>query len=688
MCGITGYLHSDRQQPSHPQLLRRMSDAIAHRGPDGSGAWFGDGVGLAHRRLSIIDLEGGRQPLGNEDDSVQVVFNGEIYNYRELRDDLLKRGHVFRTHSDTEVLVHLYEEFGGEMVTRLRGMFAFAIWDSRKHRLLLARDRVGIKPMYVFRNHEWLVFGSELKALLAHPAVPRDVSAPAIDDYFSYGMIPGASTIFRGVEKLLPGHVMSIDADRWSFSTKRYWQLKFTPDESLSLSDWREAVSSKLRETVQAHLVADVPVGAFLSGGLDSSMIVADATRGDQPMQTFSMGFREAAFNELPHARAVAEHFGTQHHEELVTPDAASLLTQLTEYYDEPFADSSAIPTFLVSQLAARHLKVVLSGDGGDEALGGYSRYKHDLKEASLRNLVPSWLRHSLLAGIARLWPRTDWLPRPLRLKSALTNLSLDADAAYANTLTLCRQPGRSQLLSADVLHELCGHDSQRIARESFARAGQAGTLDVLAGMIAADMGTLLPDDYLVKVDRASMANGLEVRPPLLDHEFLELCARLPSRWKIRDGETKWLLRELSRDVLPDSIRNRPKQGFEVPLDAWFRGPLRGMFSDLVLSPNAAVSNLINPREARRVFDAHQRGTGRHGTVLWMLLSLSAWAERYLSAKGDKHDDCRLSLRERTSFRGAKGDKVTATELTPSGSPGVASFESPFAQSFSGEGQP
>ena len=639
MCGIAGYLHVDRHQPSHPQLLRRMSDAIAHRGPNGSGAWFGDGIGLAHRRLSIIDLEGGRQPLGNEDDSVQVVFNGEIYNYRELRHELEQRGHVFRTHSDTEVLVHLYEEFGGEMVTRLRGMFAFAIWDSRHRRLLLARDRVGIKPLYFFRNHEWLVFGSELKAVLAHPSVPRDVSAPAIDDYFTYGMIPGSSTIFRGVEKLLPGHLLSVDADRWSFSTKRYWQLNFAPDESLSLGDWREAVSSKLRETVQAHLIADVPVGAFLSGGLDSSMIVADASRIGQPLHTFSMGFREAAFNELPHARAVAEQFGTQHHEELVTPDAGSLLNHLTEYYDEPFADSSAIPTYLVSQLAARHVKVVLSGDGGDEALGGYSRYKHDLQEDSLRRMVPGWLRRSLLAALAKLWPRTDWLPRPLRLKSALTNLSLNSDAAYANTLTLCRQPGRSRLLSADVLSELRGHDSQRIVRESFARTSAN---DPLSGMIAADMATLLPDDYLVKVDRASMAHGLEVRPPLLDHEFLELCARLPSRWKIRDGETKWLLRELSRDVLPDSIRNRPKQGFEVPLDAWFRGPLREMFADLVLSPNSAVSNLIDPREARRLFDAHQRGTARNGTVLWMLLSLAAWAERYLG-KGQAPQNSELA---------------------------------------------
>ncbi len=646
MCGITGYLHHDRQRPAAARLLRGMADAIAHRGPDADGYWFGDGIGLAHRRLSIIDLEGGRQPLGNEDDSIQVVFNGEIYNYRELRDDLIRRGHVFRTHSDTEVLVHLYEEHGDEMVSRLRGMFAFAIWDSRRRRMLLARDRVGIKPLYVFRNHEWLLFGSELKAILAHPAVPRDIAPSAIDDYFTYGMIPGASTIFRGIEKLLPGHVLSIEADTWSIRTRRYWQLEFSADESVTLPQWREAVQDKLRETVRAHLIADVPVGAFLSGGLDSSMMVALATAENPTLlRTFSMGFRESAFNELPHARAVAQHFGTEHTEEIVSADAAEVLTQLTKFYDEPFADSSAIPTFLVSRLAAREVKVVLSGDGGDEAFGGYARYKHDLKEDSLRHCLPRWLRRSLLAAMARLWPKLDWLPRPLRLKSALTNLSLDADAAYANTLTLCRQPGRQHLLSADIRAALRDHDSQQIAREGFRRShvrqnvggsgefpqsGDCGYGDPLSGMIAADMATLLPDDYLVKVDRASMAHGLEVRPPLLDHELLELCARLPSCWKIRDGETKWLLRELSADVLPESIRQRPKQGFEVPLDVWFRGPLRAMFADLVLSPNSAVADLINLTEARRAFDAHQRGTARNGTLLWMLLSLAAWADRYL----------------------------------------------------------
>ncbi|TXT17326.1 MAG: asparagine synthase (glutamine-hydrolysing) [Planctomycetota bacterium] len=458
MCGIAGYLHVDRQRPADAELLRRMSDAIVHRGPDGSGAWFGDGVGLAHRRLSIIDLEGGRQPLGNEDNSIQVVFNGEIYNYRELRTDLERRGHVFRTHSDTEVLVHL----------------------------LLARDRVGIKPLYVFRNSEWLLFGSELKTLLAHPAVPRNISPTALDDYFTFGMIPGDATIFRGVEKLPPAHVLTVHADSWTIRTQRYWQLDFTPDESLTLPQWKEAVADKLRETVKAHLVADVPVGAFLSGGLDSSMIVAEATaQNPSLLRTFSIGFRESRFNELPHARAIAEHFGTEHVEEIVTADAASLLPQLTHFYDEPFADSSAIPTFLVSKLAAQHVKVVLSGDGGDEALGGYSRYAHDLKEASLRQLLPRWLRRTLLAGIARAWPKLDWLPRPLRLKSALTNLSLDPDAAYANTLTLCRQPGRSRLLSSDVWNALSGHDSQRIAREAFARACQTGKPDLLRTIIS-----------------------------------------------------------------------------------------------------------------------------------------------------------------------------------------------------------
>lgn len=632
MCGIAGIVYRNADRPVDRDVLASMAGAIAHRGPDAEGFFVDRNVGLAHRRLSIIDLTGGDQPIGNEDGRVQIVFNGEIYNFHELRHDLEARGHQFRTTSDTEVIVHAYEEFGDACVERLRGMFAFAIWDARQRRLLLARDRVGIKPLFVSLNGERLIFGSELKALLAHGDVDRNVDPAAIDDFFNYGMIPGSRSIFRGVEKLLPAHTLSIDLDTWRVTRRRYWQLQFAPDESLSCEDWQAALLDKLRESVRVHLIADVPVGSFLSGGMDSSVVTGLASAAlPTPIQTFSIGFREARFSELDAAREIAEHFGTEHTEQIVEANAAELLPSLAQFYDEPFADSSALPTFLVSRLASHDVKVVLSGDGGDEALGGYSRYAHDLREASIRRLIPNCLRRPWLAAAASLWPKADWLPRPLRLKTALTNLSLaDADA-YANTLSLCRQPLRSRLLNAELREQLVSHRGSLIAANGYR---SAATNDPLSGMIAADMATLLPDDYLVKVDRASMACGLEVRPPMLDHEFLELCARIPSRWKIRNNETKWLLRETAKSLLPESILKRPKQGFEIPVDIWLRGPLQDMFRETVLSTSSPISPFVDQQVAARTYESHLRGTGRHGSTLWSLLSLAVWAERYLTPNG------------------------------------------------------
>ena len=627
MCGIAGVVYSESGRSVDPGVLKRMADSIAHRGPDADGFHIDRNVGLAHRRLSIIDLEGGDQPIGNEDGSIQVVFNGEIYNFRELRSELESKGHQFRTHSDTEVIVHLYEELGDRCVERLRGMFAIALWDARKQRLLLARDRVGIKPLFVSVNDGRIVFGSELKPLLAHGDVRRDIDPAAIDEYLNFGVVPGDRCIFRGVEKLLPGHVLTVDVSRWQIERRRYWQLNFEADETLSIDEWQEAILAKLDETVRLHLLADVPVGSLLSGGIDSSIVTGLASRAlSTPIQTFSMGFREAAFNELPAAREIAEHFGTEHTEQVVSPDAVSLLPQLTNFYDEPFADSSAVPTFLVSQIASQHVKVVLSGDGGDEALGGYSRYAHDLKEASVRRLIPSWLRRPFLSTLASAWPKADWLPRPMRLKTFLTNMSLPPGEAYANTLSLCRLPLRHQLLNADFASAVKRHNPAHAAAKGFLNGGP----DPLNGMIAADMATLLPDDYLVKVDRASMANGLEVRPPMLDHEFLELCARVPARLKINHGETKWLLRQTARSLVPPSIIDRPKQGFEIPVDQWFRGPLGELFRETVLSSTSSVGGIVNQSTAKRMFDRHCRGTGRHGSTLWSLLTLASWADQYL----------------------------------------------------------
>ena len=630
MCGIAGILYADRDRPVDPVVLAAMGDAIAHRGPDAEGFLVEPGIGLAHRRLSIIDLDGGDQPIGNEDGSVQVVFNGEIYNFRELRRDLESRGHRFRTRSDTEVLVHLYEEHGDRLVDRLRGMFAFALWDRRRGRLLLARDRVGIKPLYVYRDAEKLLFGSEIKALLAYPGLPRAVDPAAVEDFLAFGMVPGPGSIFRGIEKLPPAHVLAADPGAFSQEYRRYWALRFEPDERPGPEEWAEAIRAKVEESVRLHLVADVPVGAFLSGGMDSSVVVASASgHAPGPVRTFSMGFREAASCELPYARRVAEQFGCRHEEEVVTPDAAGLLDDLSLYFDEPFADTSAVPTLLVSRLARSRVKVVLSGDGGDEAFGGYPRYAHDLREADVRRRLPAWVRRGVLGPAGRAWPKADWLPRPLRAKTALTNLALDPSAAYANTLTICRPPLRRRLLAPDLAAALDGHRPGRGARDGYDLAPPG---DPLAGMISADVATVLPDDFLVKVDRASMAAGLEVRPPLLDHELLELAARIPSRHKVRDGQTKWIFKHAYRPRLPADVVDRPKRGFEMPVDAWLRGPLRPMFEAAVLDPRARVGGLIDQAAARGLYHAHLAGTGRHGNVLWSLLVLARWADRYLAA--------------------------------------------------------
>jgi asparagine synthase (glutamine-hydrolysing) len=629
MCGIAGVLYADHTREVEPVRLAAMSGAIAHRGPDGDGLFRAPGVGLIHRRLSIIDLAGGSQPLSNEDGRIQVVFNGEIYNYRELKRELEAKGHLFATSSDTEVLVHLYEECGERLVERLRGMFAFAIWDSPQRRLLLARDRLGIKPLYFLRDGKRLLFASELKAVLAAGDVPRELDVASLEDYLTLGVVSGTRSIFRGIEKLAPGHTLSIDANHWDARPRCYWRLEFVPDDTLSSEDWQQAVRSKLDETVERHLIADVPVGAFLSGGIDSSVITALAAgKTREPIQTFSIGFREDQFNELPYARQTAEKYGTRHTEEIVTANAAELLDELCWYYDEPFADSSAIPTMLVSRLAARHVKVVLSGDGGDEAFGGYARYPHDLAEAAIRRRLPAWLRQRLLAPLGRAWPKANWMPRWLRAKTTLTNLAADADAAYANTLSICRPPLRRELLAADVAHSLNGHQSERLVREAYLH--QPG--DPLSRMIATDVATLLPDDFLVKVDRASMASGLEVRPPLLDHELLELAARIPSNLKIRGGQTKWILKQSCRDLLPADLLTRPKRGFEIPVDCWLRGELAPMFHDLVLDSRGPAADLLDRRRVAALYEDHRRGRGRHGPVLWSLMVLSKWAENFLAS--------------------------------------------------------
>jgi asparagine synthase (glutamine-hydrolysing) len=627
MCGIAGVVYADPQRPVDTAALRAMSDAIVHRGPDAEGFFVEPGIGLAHRRLSIIDLAGGDQPIGNEDGSVQVVFNGEIYNYAELRRELEGRGHHFRTHSDTEVLVHLYEELGEGLVERLRGMFAFAIWDRRKRSLVLGRDRVGQKPLYFYYDSEKLLFASEIKAILAFGDVSRELDLNALEDYLTFGVIPGSRSIFRQIRKLPPAHVLTISEGLCALQQRRYWSLRMDPDEGRSVAQWLEALRSKFAETVQAHRIADVPIGAFLSGGLDSSAVVASLMEAGGPaIKTFSIGFDEEEFSELPYARQVARQFGTEHVEEIVTAGAIQSLEDLVHFYDEPFADASAIHTMCLARVARGHVKVALSGDGGDEAFGGYRRYAHDLRENALRNWIPGWARRALLGRVARVWPKADWLPRPLRLKTALTNLSLDPAEAYANTISLCRPPLRRNLLSEDIRRTLNGHRPEAAIEAAYGRT----TRDALAGMITADVSMLLPDDFLTKVDRASMAVGLEVRPPLVDHELLELAARIPSRFKVSSGETKWIFKQMLAERLPSDVVWRPKRGFEIPVDAWLRGPLRPLFEETVLSPRSRLESVLRRTEVEKLYHRHLRGQGRHGNVLWSILVLGRWMDAHL----------------------------------------------------------
>lgn len=626
MSGIAGIFYRDQHRPVPSSTLESMSRRLVHRGPDAHGHWTGPGIGLIHRRLAVIDVRAGNQPLTNEDESISVVCNGTIANYRQLQQELVQSGHALRTASDAEVLVHLYEEDGERLVERLRGTFAFALWDSRRQSLLLGRDRVGVKPLYYYRDAEQLVFGSELKPILALPEVPREIDPEGLDDYFDFGFIPGALSIFRNIFKLEPGHVLRVDRENFRREPRRYWQLQFEFEERFGVDQWCRMIREKIDEAVQLHAEADVPVGAFLSSGLGAA-VVARAASVDAcgSLQTFSLGFRGNESDELPQARQLASYFGTQHNERVVTPDAVELLPRLIQSFDEPFADVNAIPTFLLADLAAEEVKVVLSGDGGDVAFAGHPRYLHDLGLARMRHLLPHWFRCSVVQGLAWMWPADERLPWPLRAKSLLKNLRLSPAQAYRNTIRLSDETLKQHLLSESLAGRLLyRHDQDRFA----AVFRNAPRRDALAGMLAADLASVLPDQDLVRVDRAAMAKGLDVRTPLLDHELLELCARIPSKLKIRRRESKWIFRRAVEHDLPPGTLQKRRRGFRVPVDDWFRGELGDVFQDVVLRANSPIAQFVDHRVAERVLAAHRRGVS-HGRVLWALLTFAYWAEEY-----------------------------------------------------------
>ncbi len=622
MCGISGIYNLD-QHPVDGDLLRRMNDTLVHRGPDGSGLFVDGAIGLGHRRLSIIDLHTGDQPMATPEGDLQVVFNGEIYNFLELRSELEGRGHVFRTHSDTETLLHGYHEWGLGFVERLRGMFAIALWDSRERKLILVRDRLGKKPLYYHFDGRRLVFGSEMKALLADDSIPREMDFQALDAYLSFGYVPSPLSIFSAIRKLPPAHLAVCEGDR--LEIRPYWDLDMSHEgEPISEERAIEELRGVFDESVRLRMISDVPLGAFLSGGVDSSAVVAAmAGMTNAPVRTAAIGFAEKRFNELEYARVVADRYQTAHKEFVVEPDALGILDKLVWHFDEPFADSSAIPTWYVSQMARQQVTVALSGDGGDETFAGYvQRYAMNLFEDQWRGRLPGFVRKGLLGPLAKVYPQVDSLPRPLRLKSFMTNLSLPVEQAYFRDMSFYFKPeDKAQLLRPDVAERMRGGAEDFMA-QPFARNRNP---DVTSRVQYVDIKSYLPEDILVKVDRMSMAHSLEVRAPILDHKVMEYAARLPSNLKLRGHEGKYIFKKMNESRLSRDILYRKKQGFCVPLAAWLRGGLKDKAHDALFGREADLAELFDMNYVSDLWERHQSNRQDNATPLWGLVMLGLW---------------------------------------------------------------
>lgn len=625
MCGIAGIFQTRDNRPVDRDLLARMTDAMEHRGPDDRGLHLAPGLGLGHRRLSIIDLSPlGHQPLFNEDGTVCVTFNGEIYNFPELVDRLQAAGHTFRSRCDTEVIVHAWEEWGEDCVRHFQGMYAFAVWDERNQTLFLARDRFGEKPLYysLLDNGEF-IFASELKSLLLHPGLRRDIDPCAVADYFSYGYVPDPRTIYRGVMKLPPAHGLVLRRGASVGAPKAYWDVAFRVGAPRSEADLCEELIERLRKVVGMRMMADVPLGAFLSGGVDSSAVVAMmASLSTQPVNTCSISFDDRAYDESRYAQQVAERFHTNHFSRVVAADDFDLLDRLATFYDEPFADSSALPTYRVCALARERVTVALSGDGGDEIFAGYRRYYWHHHEDGVRRLLPSFLRGPVFGLAGALYPKIDWAPRWLRAKATLQNLARDATAAYFNSVSVVPDNVRRQLFSSTTHRALQGYEPIEVLRQHIARAQ---TDDGLSQIQYADLKTYLPGDILTKVDRASMAKSLEVRVPLLDHDLVQWLATLPSSIKLKGREGKYLFKKALEPHLPNEVLYRSKMGFAVPLKAWFRGPLRDRVRHIVTTGSLVESGFFDMAYLTRLVDEHQSGAFDHSSPLWTLMMFESF---------------------------------------------------------------
>lgn len=623
MCGIAGIFDLKETRDIDADLLHRMNESQFHRGPDEGGVHIEPGVGLAHRRLSIIDLSSGQQPMFSADGKLCVVYNGEIYNFAELAETLRGLGYQFRTRCDTEVILYAWAEWGEDCVAHFRGMFAFALYDRDRRSLFVARDRLGIKPLfYCLLPDGQLIFGSELKVLKQHPKLPREVDPCAIEDYFALGYIPEPKTIYNQVHKLPPGHCMTYRRGEPAPQPRAYWDLRFEATDAGSESAITEALIDRLREAVDIRLVSEVPLGAFLSGGVDSSAVVAMmAQLQEDPVNTCAIGFDVKQFDETDYARKVAARYATNHFEQQVESEDFGLLDTLASLYDEPYADSSAIPTYRVCQLAKQRVTVALSGDGGDEHFAGYRRYRWHMNEERLRSRLPIGLRRPLFGALGRWYPKADWAPRVFRAKTTFQALARNSVEAYMHTVSHAGEEQRARLFSDDLRRHLQGY---RAIDTFYAHAGRAETDDPLSLIQYIDTKTYLVGDILTKVDRASMAHALEVRVPLLDHKLLEWVATLPSNLKLRGQEGKYILKKSLEPYLPRDVLYRPKMGFGVPLAKWFRGPLKARVQRAMTEGSLVDSGLFRPAYLQQLVNQHQSGMRDYSTVLWSLMMFEA----------------------------------------------------------------
>ncbi len=629
MCGIVGIFDTTGGSEIDLELLSRMNERQFHRGPDEGGLHTEPGVGFGHRRLSIIDLSSGQQPLFNEDGSVVVTFNGEIYNFPGLSDELKAAGHIFKTHSDTEVIVHAWEEWGEKCVERFRGMFAFAIWDRNRGTLFMARDRLGKKPLhYALLDNGHLIFGSELKALYVHPLLKREIDPRAVEEYFALGYVPDPKSIFKNIYKLPAGHCMTVKRGQTEMKTRAYWDVPFKSSGPMSEQEAVEELTRRLRQSVDIRMMSEVPLGAFLSGGVDSSAVVAMmAQLSDAPVNTCSISFTSPKFNEAEFAKMVADRYHTNHFVETVNPDDFGLVDQLADIYDEPYADSSAIPTYRVCELAKKRVTVALSGDGADEYFSGYRRHCWHMNEERIRRLMPYGLRGPLFGFLGAVYPKLDWAPKVLRAKTTFQALARDSVAAYFHSVSLMRDDMRNSLFSPDFKRSLAGYNAVEVFRKHAADCPSDHPLSLIQYI---DLKTYLIGDIHTKVDRASMANSLEVRAPLLDHELIEWVSGLDPELKLKGQMGKYILKKAMEPHLPNDVLYRSKMGFAVPLAEWFRGPLKQKVRDSLLGESMRESGFFNMDYVDQLVSQHQSGVRDYSSPIWSLLMFDAFQRQVL----------------------------------------------------------